>query len=538
MLCGRAGGRREKALEEWFKAACNGDTRTVTKLLSKHGTAPSDARPTLAHGSIFGGFTAIHYAAYNGHDSVVKLLLRTEAATQTERPVRIPALGIINSRLHIQLAPGATPLMIAVIRGHIKVALMLIEHAYRYEAPHARMTGAPLSARSKVKTAGSSLALPPKNEAKRHILRAQTAAGVSALMLLVALNSSEAIALLKARDYLLLREEIDLISGSGGNAALMISLLGRDTILEEIISLILGEKEYYTDADSCAASTTMQLCVGGLKVVGPLPPFQQDRSLFSFAISFMKSAMQRDERGFSVLDSARYQLNEKKWGVSRAAKERTYLLYRNLLWRIHIFANDCPPLNIQNPCEHWDSYEECCSRLGVLSDSEFKISARDLAKDPEINHYVEDMLTINRFQTLKRPFSSAIVSPDSDFEAEAEVEAEAKGDSMYTYRPGSMEAYPGLSVFDSNIEPSSTLNSTLVLTKTVVNGCVDEQAEPTLQTSIPVEVRQGIELAQLTPTHGNRKSDKFSGRSSNSLRLSLNMSFDVSPSLSSRVLFN
>lgn len=165
------------------------------------------------------------------------------------------------------------------------------------------------SARSKVK-AGSNRALPPKNEVRKHTLRAQTATGISALMLLVTLNTSDAITLLKAKDYLLLREEVELTSSNGGNAALMIALLGRDKILEEIISLILGPEEYYTDANSCAPNTTMQLFIGVSKLSAHCP-FQQDRNLFYFAISFMKSLMQRDERGFTVLDSARYQLNER-----------------------------------------------------------------------------------------------------------------------------------------------------------------------------------------------------------------------------------
>lgn len=542
MLCGGARGRREKALEEWFQAACTGDTRVLTKLLSKHGTAPSDTRPTLSHGSIFNGFTAIHYAAYNGHTAIVKLLLRTEAAAQTEKPVRISALGIINSRLHIQLSAGATALMIALIRGHINVALVLLDHACKCETSHTTMSGTPLSARSKIKTS-SNRTLPPKNEVKRRILKTQTATGISALMLLVALNSIDAVTLLKANNYLLLREEVELTSNNGGNAALMIALLGRDKILEEIISVILGE-EYYTDADSCAASTTMQLFVKGLQIVGPLPPFQQDRSLFCFAVSFMKSSMQHDERGFSVLDSARYQLNEKKWGTSRAAKERTYLLYRNLLWRIHIFVNDCPPVNIQNPCEHWNSYDTCCNRLGVLSDGDFKILARDLAKNPEINHYVEDMLAVRKFQKLMRPFSSAIASPSSEPEIETKPEAlvvandEIRNEPVSESRPESGKICSGASIFDSNIEPSSTLNSTLVLTRTIVGGDVDNQVEPTLQVSVPVEMHHGIELAQLTPTTKSHRSDKFSVRSSNSLQLSLSLNFDNSPTLSSCVLIN
>lgn len=100
---------------------------------------------------------------------------------------------------------------------------------------------------------------------KRRILKTQTATGISALMLLVALNSIDAVTLLKANNYLLLREEVELTSNNGGNAALMIALLGRDKILEEIISVILGE-EYYTDADSCAASTTMQLLLRDCKL--------------------------------------------------------------------------------------------------------------------------------------------------------------------------------------------------------------------------------------------------------------------------------
>lgn len=541
MLCGGARGRREKAREEWFRAACTGDIRAVTKLLSKHNTAPSDARPTLAHGSIFSGFAAIHYAAYNGHDAIVKLLLRTEATACTEKPLRISALGIINSRLHIHLSPGATPLMVAVIRGHIDVALTLLEHAYKHEASHAQMAGAPLSARSKVK-AGSNRALPPKNEVRKHTLRAQTATGISALMLLVTLNTSDAITLLKAKDYLLLREEVELTSSNGGNAALMIALLGRDKILEEIISLILGPEEYYTDANSCAPNTTMQLFIGGLQIVGPLPPFQQDRNLFYFAISFMKSLMQRDERGFTVLDSARYQLNEKKWGTSRAAKERTYLLYRNLLWRIHIFVNDCPPVNIQNPCEHWNNYEACCNRLGAISDGEFKILAKDLAKNPEINHSIEDMLTIPRFQKLMRPFSSAIASSRPRVKAVVEPEVVAEHEPNHEPErdsyPESIKICPGASIFDSSIEPSSTLNSTLVLTKTVVGDCLDDQTGSPLQTSIPVRVQDGIELAQVTPTTKSHRSDKFSVRSSNSLQLSLNLNFDASPTSSSQILNN
>lgn len=534
MLCSSACGGKRNSVEEWFKAACNGDTRTVTKLLPKYSTAPIDNRSSLSHGSIFNGFSAIHYAAYNGCDSVVKLLLRTEAAAQTNSSVRISALGIINGRLHLKINKGATPLMIAVIRGHVKVALMLLEYAHKHELPHATMCGAPPRVCSKVKTTDTSLALPPKNETQKRILRTQTDGGISALMLLVALNTSDAVTLLKAKDYLLLREEVDLIGKSGENAALMISLLGRDTILEEILSLILGNDEYYDDGVTSAAMTTPPRCVGEHQNNDSSPPFQRDKNLFCLAISFMKSTMRRDEHGFSVLDSARYQLNEKKWGVSRAAKERTYLLYRNLLWRIHIFSNDSPPTNIKNPCEYWSSYEECCSRLGVISDSEFKILARDLAKNPEINHYVDDILAINRLQTFKRHFSPIIVS----LEAKEEVTNEVKNEHVYDFRSESADGCSGLSVFDSNVEPSSTLNSTLVLTKTVVNEYAGEQTESTLQVSVPVVMQQSIGLAQLTPTHEPHNSDKYSSKSSNSLRLSLNINFDISPSLSSRILAN
>lgn len=152
------------------------------------------------------------------------------------------------------------------------------------------------------------------------------------------------------------------------------------------------------------------------------------------------------------------------------------------------------------------------------------------------------MLTIPRFQKLMRPFSSAIASSRPKVKAVVEPEVVAEHEPNHEPEhdpyPESIKICPGASIFDSSIEPSSTLNSTLVLTKTVVGDCLDDQTGSPLQTSIPVRVQDGIELAQVTPTTKSHRSDKFSARSSNSLQLSLNLNFDASPTSSSQILNN
>ncbi len=104
--------------KEFIKAAKNGDTEKFEELINNHGI------PINCHDS--SNRTALHWAAYNGHDEILKLLFKNNDAN----PLMKAWYWLVGSLLapDSKNKDGYTPLHIAALFGHNSVITIFIEN--------------------------------------------------------------------------------------------------------------------------------------------------------------------------------------------------------------------------------------------------------------------------------------------------------------------------------------------------------------------------------------------------------------------------
>ncbi|KAH8278579.1 hypothetical protein KR018_005448 [Drosophila ironensis] len=103
--------------QEFLEAARNGNISYIEKVLSQKakraGPLASLRRGTGVNVQDSGGYSALHHAALNGHEDIVKLLLAHEASS-----------NLPDSR-------GSSPLHLAAWAGETEIVRMLLSHPYR-----------------------------------------------------------------------------------------------------------------------------------------------------------------------------------------------------------------------------------------------------------------------------------------------------------------------------------------------------------------------------------------------------------------------
>ncbi|CAL6072028.1 Conserved_hypothetical protein [Hexamita inflata] len=110
----------------WFISAQKNDIASIETKLNKN-VGTRDFRQTKIDEGIIKGFTALHYACYNGCMEVVKFLVPHEIGLMTQKEVAIPAPGFSDCAKY-KLVGGSTCLTIALLRGKGEVVKFLINH--------------------------------------------------------------------------------------------------------------------------------------------------------------------------------------------------------------------------------------------------------------------------------------------------------------------------------------------------------------------------------------------------------------------------
>ncbi|TNJ29004.1 Ankyrin repeat protein 1 [Giardia muris] len=196
--------RPKKHDYSWFAACQAGRLDEVKTKLGRMRTQ-RDNRPSGV--GIYPGFTGLLYACLNGRIEVAQLLLEHEFAEYATEQADITLYGTSGSRTYTVTA-GTTPLMLAILEGHMQIAMLFLDFATQN---------------------------PDKIE---QILCVRNQQGHCALMCLCMIQQSGLVEFLKKSSELVLRYEIELVSADGCTALQIAALYGRNFLLDSIFKVM------------------------------------------------------------------------------------------------------------------------------------------------------------------------------------------------------------------------------------------------------------------------------------------------------------
>lgn len=344
----------------WFSACITGNISFVQSKIEKF-KGVRDSRESNEQDNVFTGFAGIHYASYIGNVGVLQALLPQEYNILTSETVTLLMTGITNGSCRYKLSKGSTPLMVAIVRGKLDCARVILKFCAQMGE---KVTSALLGVRNET--------------------------GITALSLACVDNVPNIVQLLYQESKLLLRKELTLTCESGMSCLLYAAFFGRFYTVDSICKSLFD-----------AAS--------------------DDREEKLLKVTFAHVLLLRDSAGNSCLDSATDEIDYDKYGTSKGNKRSCYLLLKPYIKRVVEWAlRDDPdyaglfdqrsgktlstqlagdPMRQQymaaGLADMGMSYRELCMDLKIRPDEDFLAECRKWAQSIELNdQLMTDMSTV------------------------------------------------------------------------------------------------------------------------------------------------